>query len=540
MKSASNSGQDLLARQKLMATRHLRMMRRVLGVVILMAVVAASALWLAQHHARLLSRPSQHSDLWYISSVNNALSQASLLAQQALTGEASRDDLVLRLEVLYSVLDHSASAPKVQVQFRETLPEIARTLDELARAADAWVERLEQTNGADSNTPLRGVVDELHGFREPIAKAVAAVHLASTLEADRQRQRLLLSFTLLSLALVFVLAGTAVIIWRSLKDRQIALQTSQELNEANRMLETRVRERTRQIDEAHNLLTFILDASPSDVALIDAENGHVHYVNRSLLERLGMRQRPQTLRFHELLHDDQAGQTLLKALDTSGQIDGVEALIASTPPYWSSLSARLIEVEGRLCHLVWGFDISTHKRLENELRQLATTDALTGLNNRRAFLDKAEVLLEHCRRYRNACGALMIDIDHFKAVNDRHGHHIGDEALRATGKAILAVLRDADVVGRLGGEEFAVLLPNADPQGLVETTERIRQAIAAISLPLPQGETLRFTASLGIASFQSTDQTLAQLLVHADRALYRAKTEGRNRAVSYLAEMLDL
>ncbi|WP_342128395.1 sensor domain-containing diguanylate cyclase [Hydrogenophaga sp. OTU3427] len=540
MKSASNSGQDQYPQQKGVDQRHLRMMRWVLGVVILMAVVAASALWLALNHARGLARPSQHNDLWYISSVNNELSRVALLTHQTVTGEASRDDLLLRLDVLYSVLDHSPTAPKVNVQFRENLPETAQVLEALARAVDNWARRLEQSSGTDANTDLRRVLDEVQGFREPIAKAVADVHVANTLEADRQRQRLLQSFTLLSLALLFVLAGTALLIWRALKDRQIAVQTSQALNEANQMLETRVRERTRQIDEAHNLLTFILDASPSDVALIDAEGGRVHYINRRLMERLGMRQQPQTLRLHELLHDPQAGQALLQALDQSGQIHGVEALIASQPPYWSSLSAQLIEVEGRLCHLVWGFDISIHKHLENELRLLATTDVLTGLNNRRAFLEKADAILEHCRRYRNACGALMIDIDHFKAVNDRHGHHVGDDALRATGRAILQVLREADVVGRLGGEEFAVLLPNADPQGTRDTTERIRQAVEAIALPLANGETLRFTVSLGLASFQPPGQTLAQLLAQADQALYRAKAEGRNRAVAYTAEMLDL
>lgn len=541
MKSASPpSGQELFAGQKLMGTRHLRMLRWVLGVVLLMAVVAASALWLAQHQARLLSRPSQHNDLWYIATVNNELSRVSLLAQEAATGATSRDELMLRLEVLYSVLDHSPKAPKVNIRFRDTLPETAQKLDELANAVDGWATRLEQVDDAELPATLKAVIDGLQRFREPIAQAVADVHLASTLDADRQRLRLLLSFTLLSLALIVVLVGTGIIIWRALKDRAIALQTSQALNEANQLLETRVRERTRQIDEAHNLLTFILDASPSDVALIDAQGGQVHYINRRLMERLGMHQQPQTLRLQDLLHDAEAGRALREALDESGQVDGVEAQIASTPPYWSSLSGQLIDVEGLLCHLIWGFDISTHKRLEHELRLLATTDALTGLNNRRAFLDKAEALLEHCRRYSHACGALMIDIDHFKTVNDRHGHQIGDEALRATGQAIQSVLRDADVVGRLGGEEFAVLLPNAHLQGTLDTSERIRQAIAAITLPLPDGKTLHLTASLGVACFQPPAQTLTQLLAQADQALYRAKVEGRNRAVRYLPEMLDL
>jgi diguanylate cyclase (GGDEF)-like protein len=541
MKSASPpSGQELFAGQNLMGTSHLRMVRWVLGVVLLMAVVAAAALWLAQQQARSLARPAQHNDLWYIASVNNELSRVSLLAQETVVGAATRDELLLRLEVLYSSLDHSPTAPKVHVKFRETLPETAHTLDELARAVDAWAKQLEQANGKDLAPTLRQVVAGLQAFREPIAQAVADVHLASTLDADRQRQKLLLIFSLLSLALMVVLVGTGFVIWQALRDREVALQNSQALNQANQLLETRVRERTLQIDEARNLLTFILDASPSDVALIDAEGGQVHYINRRLMERLGMHQQPQKLRLEDLLHDAAAGQGLRRALDESGQIDGMEAQIASTPPYWSSLSGQLIEVEGQLCHLIWGFDISTHKRLEHELRLLATTDALTGLNNRRAFIDKAEALFEHCRRYSHACGVLMIDIDHFKAVNDHHGHQVGDEALRATGRAIQSVLRDADVVGRLGGEEFAVLLPNAHEEGTLETGERVRQAIAAIALPLPGGETLHLTASLGIANFQPPAQTLTQLLAQADQALYGAKVEGRNRTVRYLPEMQDL
>jgi len=301
-----------------------------------------------------------------------------------------------------------------------------------------------------------------------------------------------------------------------------------------------VRDRTRQTDEARNLLTFILDASPSDVALLGADDGKVHYINRRLIESLGMRQQPDQLSMAELLHDPKAAQALTSQLDESGQVDGFEALIASHPPYWSSLSAQLIEVEGQLCHLIWGFDVSTHKRLETELRVLATTDLLSGLNNRRAFMEKGEALLEHCRRYHAACGALMIDIDHFKSINDRFGHPVGDEAIRAAGRAIQNVLREADIVGRLGGEEFAVLLPHADPRGLQDTAERIRTSFEDMEIVLDSGESLRFTVSLGMATFVPPDQTLEQLLINADLALYRAKAEGRNRTVAYSAALLDL
>ncbi len=537
MKSASNSGQDLFTQQKATGLRRVQVTRWVLGMVILLAGVAASALWFTLDQTRKLARPSQHSDVWHVSSVSNELARVSLLSHRLITGVVDRDELLLRLDVLYSQLDQSSSSPRLNIQLSQIHPETARMLNELKDVSDGWTRLLQQDLGVGS---VQRVLEESQAYGDRVASAIADVHLASTLDADRQRLKLLQSFMLLSLALLLLLVGASIGIWRVLRDRSIAIETSRMLNEANQTLETRVRERTRQIDEAHNLLTFILDASPSDVALLDAESGNVHYINRRLVDSLGMRHKPQQLSLRELLHDPVVGETLERTLQESGQVDGFEALIASQTPYWSSLSARLIEVKGRLAYLVWGFDVSTHKRLENELRILATTDLLSGLNNRRAFHEKGETLLEHCRRYQVPCGALMIDIDHFKSINDRFGHPVGDEAIRAAGRAIQAALRDADLVGRIGGEEFAVLLPYADVQGVRDTAERIRQSVEALSITTGNGQLLRFTVSLGLASFRPPDQDLEQLLVQADHALYQAKAEGRNRAVTYTAEKLDL
>lgn len=520
-----------------MGRHRLNVTRWVLGMVIMLALVAASALWFTLNQARVLSRPSYHSNLWYVSSVNGELARVALLSHQAQSGEVGHAEVLLRLDVLYSLLDRSSNSPRTQIQAEDIDPETSRALEALLNAVNGWAQLLQRDPSAGN---LRRVMDGAQGYSDQMTRALANVHLASTLQADKYRVQLLQSFVLLSLALLLLLLGAAIGIWRVLKDREIALQTSKALNDINQTLEARVRDRTRQNDEARNLLTFILDASPSDVALLDAEDGRVHYINRRLVESLGMRQQPVQLSLAELLHDPKAADTLASQLNGSGQVDGFEALIASQPPYWSSLSAQLIEVEGRLCHLIWGFDVSTHKRLEGELRTLATTDPLSGLNNRRAFHEKGEALLEHCRRYNTPCGALMIDIDHFKSINDRFGHPVGDEAIRLAGRSIQAVLRDADIVGRMGGEEFAVLLPHADPQGLRDTAERIRVSVESATLPLNNGETLRFTVSLGMAAFVPPDQRLEQLLVHADRALYQAKSEGRNRTIAYSTAMLDL
>ncbi len=159
----------------------------------------------------------------------------------------------------------------------------------------------------------------------------------------------------------------------------------------------------------------------------------------------------------------------------------------------------------------------------------ASTDALTGLPNRRYF-DEFCALLARRRRAEDAVGVLMIDIDRFKAFNDRYGHGAGDEVLRAVGGSIVRAVRDDDVPARYGGEEFVVLLRNPGPAIALEVGERVRAAVAAIDLTalrLPP-----VTVSVGVAVAEYDDEPIGDLVERADRALYRAKRNGRNRVVA--------
>jgi diguanylate cyclase (GGDEF)-like protein len=159
----------------------------------------------------------------------------------------------------------------------------------------------------------------------------------------------------------------------------------------------------------------------------------------------------------------------------------------------------------------------------------ASTDALTGLPNRRYF-DEFCALLARRRRAEDAVGVLMIDIDRFKALNDRYGHGAGDEVLRAVGGSIVRAVRDDDVPARYGGEEFVVLLRNPGPAVALEVGERVRAAVAALDLTglrLPS-----VTVSVGVAVAEHDDEPIGDLVERADRALYRAKRNGRNRVVA--------
>tara|TARA_R110001606_G_scaffold47517_1_gene120951 strand:- start:897 stop:1934 length:1038 start_codon:yes stop_codon:yes gene_type:complete len=172
-------------------------------------------------------------------------------------------------------------------------------------------------------------------------------------------------------------------------------------------------------------------------------------------------------------------------------------------------------------------------RMQKQFRQLAETDALTGAANRRAFMHCLEMETEQARRHGSNVCVVMIDLDHFKLVNDTHGHAIGDRVLIETVKAVQKCLRDRDLLGRLGGEEFAVVLHDTTIDQAANAAERIRAAIEAMQICNDQGQVVPITTSLGVSAAAADTglDTPESLLAAADEALYEAKHSGRNRVV---------
>ena len=180
--------------------------------------------------------------------------------------------------------------------------------------------------------------------------------------------------------------------------------------------------------------------------------------------------------------------------------------------------------------MVSSLDITERKRMNAELLQLATTDFLTGLPNRRHFMASLEN--EHARLQRelaSSASVLMLDIDHFKRVNDEYGHAVGDAVLRHLGALMCQALRKVDVPGRVGGEEFAILLPGTDLGAAAVFAERLRRRVAESSLTIDGGTVITITVSIGMAAMAGTDADCDAVLARADEALYRAKRGGRNR-----------
>lgn len=176
-------------------------------------------------------------------------------------------------------------------------------------------------------------------------------------------------------------------------------------------------------------------------------------------------------------------------------------------------------------------DITERRKYEDELEKQARLDYLTGLHNRRYFMQLAEKELARAIRYGAPLSLLMMDIDHFKQVNDSHGHKAGDVVLQKFAAVCLDTLRGVDIVGRVGGEEFAVLLPETDLAHAMEVADRLRTQVAATAVQIDQGLPLSFTISIGVTSRTALGENLDALLNEADKALYVAKNSGRNKVV---------
>lgn len=170
-----------------------------------------------------------------------------------------------------------------------------------------------------------------------------------------------------------------------------------------------------------------------------------------------------------------------------------------------------------------------------KLRYMATHDTLTGVLNARAYYASCDRLIRLARRHRAPYAVLFVDLDHFKSINDTYGHAAGDLILKSVSAILGRGIRDSDCLGRIGGEEFSIFLPNTDMEGARRLAEQIRQSIEQL-MPVIGEQPLRITASIGVARNQHSDQSMLEIQHLADQAMYDAKSKGRNRVSCFESE----
>ncbi|MCC7510862.1 MAG: sensor domain-containing diguanylate cyclase [Planctomycetes bacterium] len=291
---------------------------------------------------------------------------------------------------------------------------------------------------------------------------------------------------------------------------------------------------TSAIRRSETELRRVLDSSPFPIIVSTRADRKVLYMNKLASEMFHVRLADlQGKPTPDFFVDPADREHVMDVLEKVGEVDDYEAHLrdGAGREFPALVSITQVEYENKPASFLTFNDITGRKEKETELLRLATVDPLTGVLNRRAFSEQAERELARARRYNNPLSTLMLDIDWFKQINDTMGHAAGDHVLRELSRIMERTLRETDIIGRVGGEEFAAILIETPLQGAVETAERIREAIAAEEFTY-EGGPIRITASIGVAEFMTGDKTVEDTLKRADSYLYHAKQSGRNRVMN--------
>ncbi len=267
-----------------------------------------------------------------------------------------------------------------------------------------------------------------------------------------------------------------------------------------------------------------------------SEDGTIETANPALLAMMGYASFEELQRadLAEVWVDVSARSRLIERLRTEGAVLGYTATLRRKDGSLliGSFDARgTFDAEGRLLYFdTIVQDMTEQVRTRQELERLAKTDTLTGLHTRQWFMSRLAEELHRASRYHHPLSLMIIDLDHFKAVNDAYGHLAGDRVLAAAASTVVRTVRSTDFTGRYGGEEFCVAMPETSLHQACVVAERVREAMVHSPVELHDGTVLRVTCSIGAAQASSPD--VDGLIAEADAALYEAKHRGRNRVVA--------
>ncbi len=282
-------------------------------------------------------------------------------------------------------------------------------------------------------------------------------------------------------------------------------------------------------------LQAILEQSPIGVSVSRRDDGRIIFANTRFAELIGLRPDDVIGRHaRDYYVDDHQRARVIERLRNSGSVVNMEVQFkrADGSSFWTLFTVNQAVIQGVQVNLAWIYDYTERRNMEEALRDMASRDPLTGIYNRRSFMELARSQIARAHRYQEPMSVFVLDVDHFKLINDTYGHATGDDALRMVAGGCQSILREYDILGRLGGEEFVVILPGATADESRVVAERVRRHLARMPIPGPEGR-FHLTSSIGIASVEGASDTLEKAIHRADLALYRAKREGRNRVVVF-------
>ena len=306
-----------------------------------------------------------------------------------------------------------------------------------------------------------------------------------------------------------------------------------------------VAQSTVALREKQRFIESIFAATPNIIHIYDLQEQRSVFSSRNLIASLGYAEEESgaagNVFLKQLFHPEDYAQlsNLYEKWKTAedGEALTAEYRMRTRSNEWRWFLERDMvfrrEAGGKVQQLAGTImDITERKLLEAELERQATTDPLTGTFNRRQLIHLAEIELGRAHRYQHPTSAIMLDVDHFKKINDTYGHAAGDKVLVELAQLLTQKARNSDLVTRYGGEEFMLVLPETSITDAEDIAERIRRTVADTPF-IVEGQTIRFTVSLGVVSSESVGQDFESLLKETDRLLYQAKQSGRNRVISH-------
>lgn len=288
-------------------------------------------------------------------------------------------------------------------------------------------------------------------------------------------------------------------------------------------------------EESKERLRLMIQMSPFPIIISRLKDDQLMLINNKAGDLFGLDvKHPGRFKTVDYFADPSKRTELLAKLEKNPVVDDFEFLVKPRKgnPFWLLLSARVIDFEYEIALYMAFQDITDRKKKEMQLFDQATRDPLTKCYNRRQFEELAKKEVQRSRRYNHPFCLFMIDADHFKNVNDTHGHAVGDLVLQALADCCRRTLRESDIIARFGGEEFVILLPEATIENGFRVAERLRIKISKLVVKNEQNEDVRFTVSIGLVSSTVTDD-VAEMLKMSDESLYVAKENGRNQVVVY-------
>ena len=299
-------------------------------------------------------------------------------------------------------------------------------------------------------------------------------------------------------------------------------------------------ERLKQLSEN---IQNIIKSSPFPIVISKLKNDEIVFANQNALKLFAM-DGAELSRYHfkDFFVDADNRKLLLERLEHNNQIQDFEILVKTmlgSTPFWLTVSANVIEYKGDMVLYTAFQDITSRKEYEKILQNQADRDPLTSIYNRRYFEKIVPQKIKKAHQAKQGFAVLMIDADHFKNINDKYGHKVGDKVLMELASVVERSVRPDDVVARYGGEEFIVFLNNVTPPIAVSVAERLKEAIANAVVYSEEGMPVMWTVSIGVVASGISDN--AEIMIKmADDAMYLAKHKGRNRVEAYQADEIEL